>query len=81
MRRIQQRRPRHVYGRRDFQLSWNVLKLDDLDYVTSFFDSLKDSAGDYSVTEAFYWTPPRPVHSPLGDSPKLEEVAGGSLGV
>jgi hypothetical protein len=75
----EQRRPLGIAGRRTYQFSCTAVNQDELDYALSFFDSLKDTDGNYSQTEAFYWLPVRAVASPLGDTPKLEEVAGGAL--
>lgn len=74
----EQRRPLHISERRTYNLSWIALKQDDLDWILSFFNSLKDDDGDYGIGQPFYWTPIRSVPTPSGDSPKLEQVSGGT---
>lgn len=54
-------------------LEWKVLSKPELDEILSFFEGLNGAPGP------FYWTPLDNVRDPLGMTPALDEVAGGSL--
>jgi hypothetical protein len=75
----EQRRPTGIWELRVATLAWKSLSQTELDYILSFFCTLKDDSGDYAADSPFYWTPPKAVMAPEGDSPKLEQVSGGSL--
>ncbi len=54
-------------------LGWRSISKTVLDEILSFFEALNGSVGP------FYWVPLDKVRSPLGVSPALSSVAGGSL--
>lgn len=65
-----------VHGPRSLDsipLIWKVVTGDELDEILSFFDSLNGATGP------FFWTPIDNVRNPLGMTPVLGQVAGGSL--
>lgn len=65
--------PRSVRGLIRGQLVWDAVDEGEKDYIVSFLDQFHGHAGP------FEWSPTDKIESPLGITPTLSEVAGGSL--